>query len=1058
MKFCVIKYGMAVDLDRCTGCYSCQVGCLKENSLTAHTEGIQLFTQETGTFPYLKRIFIPRICSSCERPECIRVCTQDALTMTDEGIVRHDPEKCIGCNLCVSACPTGSIRTGNGGEKLNKCDWCHERLLEGKKPVCVENCMGKAMYFGALNDKNSELSKILIENKDNLYVRREAASSLPKVFYIQRGGNSFDVLKNADLSEYDLFDSHTEAAFGLENNKNEYINSVDMMCPAECSIKLLVKDGKALKICGNPRSLNNHGSLCSKGAAALEFVYSADRIRTPLIRDGERGSGKWKEISWDLAVKKIAASLTDIKKRYGAEAVVLDCGDLTDHEPYMILFHAFGTPNTYTHSAICDTNRRWGPKNFMDDERPLPDIQRPLLIRDKEGGLRLRHRHDIKLLINVGANPLVATRFSYMSRGIPEAKITNDMYYIVIDPNFTNSAAKADLWLSVIPGTDAELLACMLYYIIVNDDPDNSDRAYIDHDFLGKYTEDWERFREDFLVQSRLTDESNGKKYFSSGWGEHKTGISAAEIERLSHLMGITKPAAIEIGMHGAAHHTDGDITSVLATVLCAVTGNIDVPGGLVFAGTVKPKLDFPSAKLGNDSVISRVVGGELRSGRISELHKDIYGDYPDAWKGALSITPYHIKNGAEIKRGPFKGLTYPIKAFINRTGNPVYTGGNTGEWISAFTAEDKLDLIVHIDTHLNETGKYADIILPECSFLEKMGLSDQYTINPEISLRDRVIKPMYASETPFGIMKKLAKALAEAGDREIDPKYFGRFTSEEVLLDEELKICPSMLNIGSPLPYPQYPEGARIEGTPDDPNVYLNDKLIHKGKTVTVRWLRENGGIAAWPVGYYRYRRGDDGSISKCYPGTVSGRFSFGFGYGKSSNKAFVWKENNNCFRADTRKKYPFFLITGRTHQTGTMTQYCRTLSGLETDTDRILTKDGTPGTGYTVPVLLMNTYDGKRHGISSGNIITLESPDKKTVCGKAFLSESIRKGVIKTSFGQGGRTASSEQYVKMAKSTVNVNELYDPSKVNKTTGMPAFGDIVVRIIKKEEDKENGI
>ena len=233
--------------------------------------------------------------------------------------------------------------------------------------------------------------------------------------------------------------------------------------------------------------------------------------------------------------------------------------------------------------------------------------------------------------------------------------------------------------------------------------------------------------------------------------------------------------------------------------------------------------------------------------------------------------------------------------------------------------------------------------------------------------------------------------------------------------------------------------------------------QLIHKGKTVTVRWLRENGGIAAWPVGYYRYRRGDDGSISKCYPGTVSGRFSFGFGYGKSSNKAFVWKENNNCFRADTRKKYPFFLITGRTHQTGTMTQYCRTLSGLETDTDRILTKDGTPGTGYTVPVLLMNTYDGKRHGISSGNIITLESPDKKTVCGKAFLSESIRKGVIKTSFGQGGRTASSEQYVKMAKSTVNVNELYDPSKVNKTTGMPAFGDIVVRIIKKEEDKENG-
>ena len=84
----------------------------------------------------------------------------------------------------------------------------------------------------------------------------------------------------------------------------------------------------------------------------------------------------------------------------------------------------------------------------------------------------------------LGANPLVATRFNYMSRGIPEAQVTNQMYYVVVDPAFTNSAAKANLWLPITPGTDAELLACILCFILVHDNPESKTFSYIDYLFI----------------------------------------------------------------------------------------------------------------------------------------------------------------------------------------------------------------------------------------------------------------------------------------------------------------------------------------------------------------------------------------------------------------------------------------------------------------------------------------------------------------------------------------------------------------------------------------------
>jgi len=960
-------------------------------------------------------------------------------------------------------------------------------------PVCVENCMTGAIVFGDLHDEKSIVFKMLKENKSRLL--NPDYDTRPAVFYAFTGKDPSNNLQRVNAVEESATDTDREnrSPPAQAGRKQNIINTSDAMCPSECGISVLVENGIAKRIYGNPHTLVNNGAVCAKGAAGLQFTYSPYRTQTPLMRTGERGDDKWKPVSWEAACDFIARKLIDIKRASGPESVLLDCGDVTDREAYYRLFHAFGTPNTYDHGCICDTNRQWGSWIMAGDERPLPDLQRPVLLRDDTGKLVHKTEHDARLVLNIGRNPFVATRFNYMAKGIISARQENNCVYVVADPSFTNSAARADSWLPIIPGRDPEFLAALLYYILENDNPSDPEKRYMDHEFIDRYTTGWEAFRDGFLNYSRKNDPSNFKNFFTLDWAEKKTGIPKVDIEKIAHAFGITKPAAIEIGMHGTAHHTNGDVASVLMTALCLITGNMDRPGGLVFIGTQKVKrgthtrgTDFL------DRMVTRTIDGKCVSGRLKELHKDRYGQYPAAWKGVLTDVPAKIKTGVKMNFGPFKGLRYPLKALVIRAGNPVVSGGNTRDWTDAITAQDPdgnytVDLVVSIDTHINETGKHADIVLPEAGYLERLGLSDVYTFSPEIALRDQVITPLHESKTPFEIMISLAAALEKNGDPDIKGSDFGkRYASEEDFMDEILEDAPGYPNIGTPLPYPDLPEGAVLFGRPDNPTAVSDGEVVSQGKPLTVRWLRENNGVAIWPASYMRYRKAD-GSISGAYPKTSSGKFEFRFSYLENINKRFgtdypitfywaerKWDPDGEAF-SSLRSEFPYQLISGRAHHSGTMTQVCPHLGETETEcmkplndsfTDVILT----PGAGsrqssplsvsrqnkefkkgnFSIPAFSMNHSDGEKAGVHTGDTIILENPLGMQIRGKVYLTHEIRPGVIKTVFGAGGRSGSGMGIIRKTRDyTPNINELMDPDNINAMTGMPGFGDVMVRIIK---------
>lgn len=1084
-----VTYAMLINLDRCIGCYACQVTCKAEYDLPFGTSRCRVETIQSGNYPRLKKFFLPRLCNQCDHAPCIETCEQDALFKNRYGIVQINSEGCTGCQMCSQKCPYNAIEIDPFSGRMQKCDFCFDRITKGESPVCVQSCMGKAMIFGDMNDRSSEIFDAL--KRYPIMTLNPEFSTDPAVFYAYSGELLHAPLKTykrpSPLPSTPRVRSISSVKPNLSGQKIIY--SSDAMCPSECGIAVLVEDGIARKIYGNPHTLVNNRAFCAKGASGLQLTYSPYRIRTPLIRDGQRGEDRWRKVTWGEASSHIAKKLVGIKHTYGAESVFLDCGDVTDREALYRLFHAFGTPNIYNHGSICDPNRRWGGRIMIGDERPLPDIQRPFLTRDDRGELYLRKDHDIKLLLHAGVNPFVATRFNYMSAGIPAARQENGCTYIVVDPAFTNSASHADIWLPINPGADAALLAAIFCFIITHDSPDDLSRKYMDHEFLDQYTTGWQEFRDAFLAYTTRADPSNGLCYFTPEWAEDISGISARDIRRVSHLFGSTKPAAIEIGMHGASHHSNGDVSSILATALCLITGNLDRPGGLVLIESQKArKGDKASGKEFLQKQVSRQINGMHVSGGLFELHKDLFGDYPAAWKGVLTDLPRKIREGVGLKYGPFKDYSYPVKALFSRAGNPVMTAGNTSDWIDALTAKDergdyRLELMVCIDTHISDTGKYADIMLPEAGFLERMGASDVYTMSPEIAIRDQVIKPLYESKTPFEIMKTLASALIQNRDPDIIADDFDRYASEESFVNEILSESPGFYNFGTPLPYPDLPEGSLIIGVPDNPTAVFNDKVIRKGEPLTVQWLREHNGVAVWPAGYYRYRM-SNGRPSGVYPLTSSGKFEFRFSLLERLNEktgtafpaTFYWSDcrwnPKNIRYSGKHHEYPFQLTSGRSHYAMTVTAVCPYIAVTETECMKKMNnpfhftmpgQEGFPNkygfpeknTAFLdagdvgIPVFAINRGDGENLNIKTGQVITLENPFGQQIAGKAFLTAEVMPGVIKTAFGPGGQRASGMGFIRnICDYTPNINALHDPDNFNSFTGAPGFGDIMVKVI----------
>ena len=177
------RWGMLIDQRRCIGCQSCTIACKSENNVPlgywrSWIKGIQ-----KGSYPYAGNFFLRRLCNQCDVPPCVQVCPVQATVKREEdGVVVMYYGKCIGCGMCISACPYDARFFNPFRNTADKCDFCAGRIDKGLKPACVEACLSGALLFGDLDDPSSEIFRVL--NSIGTTVLKPELGTRPKVFYI----------------------------------------------------------------------------------------------------------------------------------------------------------------------------------------------------------------------------------------------------------------------------------------------------------------------------------------------------------------------------------------------------------------------------------------------------------------------------------------------------------------------------------------------------------------------------------------------------------------------------------------------------------------------------------------------------------------------------------------------------------------------------------------------------------------------------------------------------------------------------------------------------------
>jgi molybdopterin guanine dinucleotide-containing S/N-oxide reductase-like protein len=500
-----------------------------------------------------------------------------------------------------------------------------------------------------------------------------------------------------------------------EGGYQTFRNACPRNCYDTCSIVTYVKDGVVKFIEGAPESSFTRGGLCVKGNSYVRRAYSPDRIKYPMEQQG-RGSGRWKRLSWDEAMDKIAKKILSIKERdgsllglaltkysgnfgitnYGIEGMMSSLGYTT---------RLVGTPcwPAGIDAQSFDMGSMW-----CNDPEDLPQSRYVLLW---------------------GVNPawcsIHSVKYLYAARDAG-AKL------VVIDPVFTQTAAKADEYLQIRTGEDCALGLGMARHIL---DKGLHDAAWLAEHALG-FDEFAAYLRENVTVE----------------WAAQKSGVPAERIRAIAEEFARAKPATIWIG-YGMQRHVNGGAAVRILDALAAMTGNVGKPGGGARYGHLQTWAFNYHAMLQKPPPGSK--GWVGTSGPKGEF------DFAAADSGAAS-----------------GGVKYSDRALnINKTAQEILDAKDPAVrmlWIACknvfsqdfdqakmLKAFEKLEMVVVAEDFFNQTVEQADIVLPITSIFEDWTINASYW-HYWLSINEKAVKPLHEAKSDLQIAAALSKRMNE--------------------------------------------------------------------------------------------------------------------------------------------------------------------------------------------------------------------------------------------------------------------------------------------------------
>lgn len=494
-------------------------------------------------------------------------------------------------------------------------------------------------------------------------------------------------------------DLNTKIPYLGEKSYQVFRNACPRNCYDTCSIKTFVKDGVIQFIEGAQESTYTRGGCCVKGNSYVNRVYSARRLKYPMMQVGGKGSGNWKRISWDYAMDVIAKKLLDIKKEDGT---MLGAA-LTKYSGNIGITH-YGVEGMFT--SLGYTTRFAGtpcwPAGF--DAQSLD--MGMMWSNDPE------EMKDSKFIILWGANP--ASNSVHSMKYIFEAK-KKGAKVVVIDPIFTETASKASQYIQIKAGTDG-LLALGMAKIII--DANLHDQKWIDANAKG-----YNEYKEYLEKEIKLEDVAK------------TTGIPLAMIKELALSFAKAKPATVWNGLGIQRRSNGGSIVRAIDG-LVAVTGNIGKYAGGNRMGQVATwGFNFnglTSYKQPEGSKGFVALGAE--AGKYSDRMVNIN-------KTARSILETKAPN---------------IKLLWVSSKNVFANDFDRNQLIRAFNT---VDLVVVADQFFTETAKWSDIVLPVTTQFEEYEVNVSWW-HYWLSLNEQAIKPLFEVKNDLEIAAMLSKRM----------------------------------------------------------------------------------------------------------------------------------------------------------------------------------------------------------------------------------------------------------------------------------------------------------
>lgn len=489
--------------------------------------------------------------------------------------------------------------------------------------------------------------------------------------------------------------------------EREVIPSACWQCVSRCGILGFVENGRLKKIEGQPESLATRGRICARGQAGVNQVYDPDRLLHPLKRVGDRGEGKWQQVSWDEALDllieggeiagRAVKGLRALRDEGTPEKFLFHYGRVVGSDSTILFDHflpAYGTASVGDHHSICMA--AGGIASILTG-----------------GSAGSANFEKASYILNFGCNLLEASIPHVNSSQRWMDALNRGAKLITFDVRLSNTAARSTEWVPVKPGTDLAVILAMCHVMIAN--------GVHDENAVEKYTNVTVEELEDHLEE------------YTPEWAERISGVPAAKIESIALEYAHAQSARC-FGLRGLFMHHNGVQARRATIMLDAIAGHIDARS----ASGYWPRWDAPFETPTSEAKALNIFTGE---------------------EGAYAFPYYNASHQIAhmIDKGPERPDLYMVYCH-----NPVYSNGDCDFNARVYKDEEKIPFLVAVDVTLSETSQLADLVLPDATYLERWTLEGTAGAEmvPEYYIRQPMHVPLGEARNFIDVACDIARRL----------------------------------------------------------------------------------------------------------------------------------------------------------------------------------------------------------------------------------------------------------------------------------------------------------